>query len=212
MILPFCSRNQIDGPVPIPIKEERPTAYDKSSTEESRRNLKPSWDYYIQVPLGINNPNQDPPDAGHASDHTWSSSSYPTWRPFSENELDIPSPLFLDSPEASTHLHLIILHLFISLWRELNWKLVMESWTLLPLHHWRKIHHLMVLSPGYHLNKVLMNPYLNFMNIFTNIDPLFMNDPYFNHPFNINQLISPYQKCYQITHMEIKSPFTSSAI
>ena len=65
-IFPFCSRNQ---PAPIPVEEERPIAYDESS-EEPRRNPEPSRDHYIQVPLGINNPNQDPPDAGHASDHT----------------------------------------------------------------------------------------------------------------------------------------------
>ena len=100
-IFPFCSRNQTDGPTPIPVKEERPIAYDESS-EEPRRNPEPSQDHYIQVPLGINNPNQDPSDAGHASDHTRSSSSYPTWRPFLGNELDTPSPLFLDSPEPST--------------------------------------------------------------------------------------------------------------
>ena len=101
-VFPFCSRNQTDGPAPIPVKEERPTAYDKSSVEEPRRNPESSWDYYIQVPLGINNPNQDPSDAGHAFDHTWSSSSYPTWRPFLENELDAPSSLFLDSSESFT--------------------------------------------------------------------------------------------------------------
>ena len=68
-IFPFYSRNQKDGPAPIPVKEERPIAYDKS-LEDPQRNLKPSQDHYIQVPLGINNSNQDPPDAGHASDHT----------------------------------------------------------------------------------------------------------------------------------------------
>ena len=41
MIFPFCSRNQKDGPAPIPIEEERPLAYDESS-EEPRRNLEPS--------------------------------------------------------------------------------------------------------------------------------------------------------------------------
>ena len=101
-VFPFCSRNQTNGPAPIPIKEERPTAYDESFTEEPQRNPELSWDHYIQVPFGINNPNQDPSDARHASDHTWSSSSYPTWRPFLENELDAPSSLFLDSPESST--------------------------------------------------------------------------------------------------------------
>ena len=123
------------------------------------------------------------------------------------------------------YLHLIILHLFIHLRRELNWKLVirvpylidisisvMESWTLLPFHHQRKIHHLMVLSPGYHLNKVLMNPYLNFMDVLTNIDQLLINDLHFDHLFNVDQLASPYQECYQITHMEIDPPFTSSMI
>ena len=69
-VFSFCSRNQTDGPVPIPVKEERPAAYDEPSTKETRRNPEPSQDHYIQVPLGINNPNQDPPDAGHASDHT----------------------------------------------------------------------------------------------------------------------------------------------
>ena len=103
MIFPFCSRSQTDGPAPIPVEEERPTAYDESSTEETQRNPEPSQDYYIQVPFGINIPNQDPPGAGHASDHTHSSSSnYPMWRPPPETELDAPSPLFLDSPEAST--------------------------------------------------------------------------------------------------------------
>ena len=100
-IFPFCSRSQTDGPAPIPIKEERLTAYDEPSTEEPQRNLKSSQDHYLQVLLGINNPNQDSPDAGHASDHTQSSSSHSTWRPPLENELDAPSPLFLDSPEAS---------------------------------------------------------------------------------------------------------------
>ena len=99
---PFYSRNQTDGPAPIPIEEARPTAYDKSSIEEPQRNPEPSQDHYTQVPLGINNPNQDPPDAGHASDHTSSSSSYPTWRPVLENELYVPSPLFLDSLEFLT--------------------------------------------------------------------------------------------------------------
>ena len=102
MVFPFCSRNQTDGPAPIPVEEERPTAYNESSIEEPWRNLELSQDHYIQVPLDINNPNQDPPDAGHAFDHTQSSSSYPTWRPFLENELDAPSPLFLDSLESST--------------------------------------------------------------------------------------------------------------
>ena len=101
-VFPFCSRNQTDGPAPIPVEEERPTAYDKPSTEETRRNPESSQDHYIQIPLGINNSNQDPPDAGHAFDYTWSSSSYPTWRPFLENELDASSPLFLDSPDTST--------------------------------------------------------------------------------------------------------------
>ena len=101
-VFPFCSRNQTNGPASIPVQEERPTAYDKPFIEETQRNPEPSRDHYIQVPLGINNPNQDPPDAGHASDHTQSSSSYPTWRPFLENELDAPSPLFLDSPESFT--------------------------------------------------------------------------------------------------------------
>ena len=32
-IFPFCSRNQTDGPAPIPVEEERPIAYDKSSEE-----------------------------------------------------------------------------------------------------------------------------------------------------------------------------------
>ena len=102
IVFPFCFRNQTDGPASIPVEEERPTTYDKPSTEETQRNLEPSQDHYIQVSLGINNPNQDPPDAGHVSDHTWSSSSYPTWRTFLENVLDTPSPLCLDSPESST--------------------------------------------------------------------------------------------------------------
>ena len=102
IIFPFCSRSQTDGPAPIPVEEERPTAYDKPSTEETQRKLKPSQNHYIQIPLGINISNQHPPDAGHASDNTCSSFNYPTWRPLPERELDAPSPLFLDSPEAST--------------------------------------------------------------------------------------------------------------
>ena len=78
IVFPFCSRNQTDGPSPIPVEEERQTAYDEPSTEETQGNPEPSREHYIQVPLGINSPNQDPPDAGHASDHTQSSSSYPT--------------------------------------------------------------------------------------------------------------------------------------
>ena len=70
IVFPFCSRNQTDGPASIPVEEERPTTYDKPSTEETQRNLEPSQDHYIQVSLGINNPNQDPPDAGHVSNHT----------------------------------------------------------------------------------------------------------------------------------------------
>ena len=70
MVFPFCFRNQTDGPAPIPVEEERPTAYDKSLIEEPQRNLEPSQDNYIQVSLDINNPNQDPSDVGHASDHT----------------------------------------------------------------------------------------------------------------------------------------------
>ena len=125
----------------------------------------------------------------------------------------------------SHHLHLITLHLFIHLRRELNQKLVigvlylidisinvMESQTLLSLHHRRKTHHLMVLSPGYHLHKVLMNPYLNFVDVLTNINQLLMNDPRFNHLSNVDQLASPYQECYHITYMEIDSLFTLSAI
>ena len=121
-------------------------------------------------------------------------------------------------------LHLIVFHLFIYLQRELNWKLVievlylidisindMESWILL-LHHRRKTHHLMVLNPGYHLNKGLMNPYLNFVDVLINIDQLSMNDPRFDHLFNNDQLAFLYQECYQITHMEIDPPFTSSVI
>ena len=102
IVYSFCSRSQIDGPAPIPVEEARPTAYDKPSTEKPQINPEPSWDHHIQVPLGINNPNQDPPDAGHVSDHTWSSSSHPTWRPPLENELDASSPLFLDSHKAFT--------------------------------------------------------------------------------------------------------------
>ena len=34
-VFPFCSRNQTDGPAPIPVEEERPTAYNESSIEES---------------------------------------------------------------------------------------------------------------------------------------------------------------------------------
>ena len=70
----------------------------------------------------------------------------------------------------------------------------------------------MVLSPGYHLNKVLMNPYLNFVDVLTNINQLSMNNPHFDHLFNVNQLASPYQECYQITHMEIDPPFILSVI
>ena len=70
----------------------------------------------------------------------------------------------------------------------------------------------MVLSPGYHLNKVLMNSYLNFVDVLTNINQLLMNDPRFDHLSNVDQLTSPYQECYQITHMKIDSLFTLSAI
>ena len=77
-VFPFHSRNQTDEPAPIPVEEERPTAYNEPPTKKTQRNPELSQDHYIQVPLGINNPNQDPPDAGHASDHTRSSSSYPT--------------------------------------------------------------------------------------------------------------------------------------
>ena len=70
MVFLFCSRSQIDEPAPISIEEERPTAYDKPSTEEPQRNLEPLQDHYIQVPLSINNSNQDQPDAGHVFDHT----------------------------------------------------------------------------------------------------------------------------------------------
>ena len=70
----------------------------------------------------------------------------------------------------------------------------------------------MVLSPGYHLNKVLMNPYLNFVDILTNINQLLMNDPHFDHLFNVDQLAFPYQECYQIIHMEIDPPFILSVI
>ena len=88
----------------------------------------------------------------------------------------------------------------------------MESQTLLPFHHWRKTHHLMVLSPSYHQKKVLMNPYLNFMDALTNINLLSMKDSRFDLLFNVDQLASPYQECYQITHMEIDPPFISSTI
>ena len=70
----------------------------------------------------------------------------------------------------------------------------------------------MVLSPSYHQNKVLMNPYLNFMDILTNINLLSMNNPHFDLLFNDNQLASPYQECCQITHMEIDPLFILSAI
>ena len=122
-------------------------------------------------------------------------------------------------------LHHIVLHLFILLQRELSQKLVIEALypidistsikglrTLLLLHHWRKTYFLMVLSPGYHRNKMLMNSYLNFVNVLINIDPLLMNDPRFDLLFNNNQLASSYQECYQITHMEIDPLFTSSVI
>ena len=46
------------------------------------------------------------------------------------------------------------------------------------------------------------------MDVLTNIDLLLMNNPYFDLLFNINQLASPYQKYYQITHMEIDPLFT----
>ena len=102
-IFPFCSRSQTDAPAPIPVEEKRPTVYNEPSTEETQRNLEPSQDHYIQVPLGINIPNQDPPDARHVSDHTHSlSTNYPIWRPPPEMVLDASSPLFLDSPEAFT--------------------------------------------------------------------------------------------------------------
>ena len=61
----------------------------------------------------------------------------------------------------------------------------------------------MVLSPGNHQNKVLMNPYLNFVDVLTNINLLSMNNPHFNLLFNVDQLASLYQECYQITYMEI---------
>ena len=35
IIFSFCSRSQTDGPAPISVEEERPTAYDKPSTEET---------------------------------------------------------------------------------------------------------------------------------------------------------------------------------
>ena len=122
-------------------------------------------------------------------------------------------------------LHFIILDLFILLQRELNWGLVirvlysidmsinvMESQTLLFHHHQRKIYHLMVPSLGYHLDKVLMNPSLNFVDILININLPSMNTPHFNHLFNIDQLASPYQECYQIIHTKIDPPFILSTI
>ena len=84
--------------------------------------------------------------------------------------------------------------------------------TLLSLHHHQKTYHLMVQNLGYHLNKVLMNAYLNFMDVLTNIDLPSMNAPHFDHLFNVNQLTSPYQEYYQIIYMEIDPPFTSSMI
>ena len=101
-VFPFCSRSQTDRPAPIPVKEERPTAYDKPSIKECQRNPEPSQDPYIQVPLSINNSNQNLPNAGHAFDYTWSFLFHPTWRLPSENKLEAPSPLFLNSPKAST--------------------------------------------------------------------------------------------------------------
>ena len=68
----------------------------------------------------------------------------------------------------------------------------------------------MVLSLGYHLDKVLMNPYLSSVDVLTNIDQPSIIIPCFDHLFNINQLASPYQECYQITHMEIDPPFILS--
>ena len=66
---------------------------------------------------------------------------------------------------------------------------IMELQTLLH-HHWRKTHHLMIPSLGYHPNKVLMNPYLNFVDVLTNINLLSMNNPHFNLLFNVDQLTS----------------------
>ena len=98
---------------------------------------------------------------------------------------------------------------FILLLKELNQKLVIEvqyltdistnvikSQTFLPHHHQRKTYHLMVPSLGYYLDKVLMDPYLNSMDILTNIDLPLINIPHFDHLFNVNQLTSPYQECY----------------
>ena len=70
----------------------------------------------------------------------------------------------------------------------------------------------MVLNPDYHQNKVLMNPYLNFMHVLININPLSMNNPHFNLLFNSNQLAFPYQEYYQIIHMETDPLFTLSVI
>ena len=70
----------------------------------------------------------------------------------------------------------------------------------------------MILSPSYHQNKVPMNLYLNFMDILTNINLLSINNTHFDLLFNIDQLTSPYQECYQITHMEIDPLFTLSVI
>ena len=41
-VFPFCFRNQTDEPAPIPIEEERSTAHDEPSIEETRRNPKAS--------------------------------------------------------------------------------------------------------------------------------------------------------------------------
>ena len=68
----------------------------------------------------------------------------------------------------------------------------MKPQTLLPLHHKRKSNHLMVPSLGYHLDKVLMNPYLNFVDVLTIIDLPSIDTPHFDHLFNVDQLTSPY--------------------
>jgi len=64
----YCSRNKEDRPTPIPVKEEDPID-DLIKDDTWWRDLEPSWDILVSIPLGLGHqPDQPRPlDDGHSS-------------------------------------------------------------------------------------------------------------------------------------------------
>jgi len=64
----YCFRDKEDGPAPIPVKEEDPIN-DLTKDDTRQRDLEPSQDILVSIPLGLGHqPNQPCPfDDGHSS-------------------------------------------------------------------------------------------------------------------------------------------------